>query len=69
MYYQTNFSVDGLHDPGIAALLKKDLQKLPGVKEVQIGVNQVRVVYDPSLILPDQITANIKHLGIKTRRG
>lgn len=69
MDYQMNFSVKGLHNSGIVELLKNDLLKLAGVKEVQIGINQLSVVYDAALVSPNQITSVMRKLGIKTQSG
>ncbi|OPX88668.1 MAG: hypothetical protein A4E53_01849 [Pelotomaculum sp. PtaB.Bin104] len=69
MDYQMNFTVKGLHNSCIVELLKNDLLKLTGVKEVQIGINRLSVIFDASLISPNQITLVMRKLGIKTQSG
>jgi len=69
-YHQMNFTVEGLHDVDKSAALKETLLAMDGVKDVQVrGVDRVSVVYDPDKVVPGQLTAAMRKLGIRTYSG
>jgi len=70
MDYLMRFTVKGLQDADRAALMKKVLLAMEGVKDVQItGVNQVSIIYDPTKVIPSQLTASMRSAGVRTHSG
>jgi len=70
MDYLMHFTVKGLHDTDRTTLMKKKLLAMEGVKDVQItGVNRVSITYDPTKVVPSQLTASMRAVGVRTHTG
>lgn len=70
MDYLMHFTVRGLQDAERTVLMKKRLLDIEGVKDVQItGVDRVSVTYDPTVVIPSQLTAAMRATGIRTHTG
>lgn len=70
MDYLMHFDVLGLDDPARAALLKKLLSDLSGVKEVQIdGTEQMSILYDSTKVTSDKMTALMRMAGVRVLSG
>ncbi|OPY58871.1 MAG: hypothetical protein A4E55_00602 [Pelotomaculum sp. PtaU1.Bin035] len=70
MDYYMKFTVEGLYDLNIIERLRKALLDIDGVNDVEITeINRVSVAYDPTIVIPGQITAKMRAVGIKPKRG
>ncbi|MCL6560183.1 MAG: hypothetical protein K6U74_15595 [Firmicutes bacterium] len=70
MFYTINFAVRDLIDNEKREKLREKLMGIQGVKDVQISSrDRVSVTYDPGKVIPSQLTAAMKSVGIKTYKG
>lgn len=70
MLYQVHFNVNGLENLDKVEKLKKVVNEIDGVKNVEIiGRNKVSVTYNPSKVIPSQLTAMMNSVGVNSHKG
>lgn len=70
MYYSIQFAIKQPADPEKLKKLVDKLLGLGGVKDVQINEwGMINIVYDPTKVIPSQLTSIMQSEGVKTYKG